>query len=1433
MQTNITPQSLGIIGDMVSYNERVASINDVQLSWYPDDPRNALLANQYQFTRHGHGNKKSSIDVLQTITDNLLAGKESRYAIIATYGHGKTHYALSLANLFGKSADALEVQSILKNIAHAANEGVAAHFRGFKESRKPFLMVRLDGSKPGALPANFCAALSQALAEHPETTAISLPFWSQKAEAMLDRLGSEQKGIAEAYLNGKEGSLASLRQLVREHRNEAYHLCRSLSEHLYGNPMDFGSEVDLKEAVKWAVEGFVDTTGDDKPFGGLLVLFDEFTLFVESYFVENRPENKGALQNLLDGINTYTGRAAFVALSQYDPYDAAERALKRSQRSASLNPELQDSLQKILNRIPLRFNLHSSLETVLDAYLDSDNAQLGRLKAATDDLFYEAANEVISYLPKRYEYHAEDGDSWGPERVEEVIASGCFPLHPLTTGLLCTLSLQNAGSARGILWFVREMVDQQRPRPAVITCGNSLCPNWVFPIRLVDFYGDALADESTEAVWEAYERAKRGGAGALKKIEEDILKAVLLQSIAQLPLKQNARAYARLIATLTGHSESDCQQTLTSLTDQMLLDHEPSKNVYRLIEGGRGDAMRKLREYLDKKIQGTEFNGPLLQEMTKDQYEKGNLKNIPVAGLSAGNAEDFAAEICLLPLSQVNAASLRAIAAPFAVRKNGIEGKRGAVVYIFPQNDKELFTAQDLAKTVLRDAFGNAVAVPLILCHPSEPQTALLESWLRLRALEKMGYHDTETYGKDTVKTMGEKLRNEVVGGMSKFQREAKYYVSPCFEPDIAALPSTATLSERLQEIYRRAYGLMPPSWKANVNADNTQLRKGVSVLGDILGRNALKTSKDALDKAAVGASLEKECLRSNAINGWTVTNFFGDILLPSNAKILKAWEHLNETIGQKGKRTPIVDALIPLLNPPYGYDYNTLTLLLCAWWGMNRDTLRLLKNNASASFDTYLLELERTNKPKAFIDGLCYTYGPFVVERVDADAEATRAKQYIAETRAGQWSVEEAEVRRTDVQRLQNLARIPQSVRDDAAALAQSLTEALTTVREYETGEGEILLAHQRTSEIKDLMRLYDRAAKLPTLTLVRPADALTVDELKQKVFKRLKSLCEERCAKFGTAAKMAEVSVHEQQLKALEAEIGTRSSILKNLVNDAHTRLSQAKAKLEAEEADAVLLQSIVAIEQRNFQSETLASLRSLLADLQAKQAISERASSDKKRVEARLAGIIQQREQEARQFVDAVETVADAAGARRLETNLLRVLDLFDDTPEGKALEQVQARLDTLTEILPLLQIETATLRTLEDVAEQRDRLNAIQERDLTPHLRKLLDGALACLNEAEQDRIAKAEIWLQRLEAEVETSGDFIALHRKLETPPNFLPAASQPRLQAVCCRLREREDADQAAAVAARFSQIQDPAKRRACLESLAAQEGFALMEMAN
>ena len=664
------------IGELVTQAENAYFANDVKLDVFDDPEKNTALAACYKFTYRVPNAREtpqlSSISIMQKLQRSLQHGHdENRHLVLAYYGHGKSHLALTIANFFGKPFAAPEIGAILQNIAHASDELVAENFHDFKKDALPHLVVLLRGDEAKNLPQQFLIGLEKAIQRLPDNEAASLPFWFAAAERFLSNLNEEQAARADTFLLPRNIDVADLLQQVRDRRAERYDLCADLFAHLHGTRPDFGGEINLEDAVKWAIREYC---GVESPrAAGLVVIFDEFLAFLEDYY--KRMQGGGAssaLQSLLNGISSTRGKSLFVGFSQRDPdqalHDLAENGGGRSE---------QQVLQKELNRLPQpnRYQLFSSLETVLDGYLRQDETLWSQIYESHFSQIQTASNRARALMGRLY----EDAAGWTDERFEEIVTQGCFPLHPLTTTLYC--NLQIAGDSRRMLQFALDALNTCRDAPVVRESGGL---NWVYATALADFFQQSLLQ--TE-VGEQYTSARNRFGGALTALQVDVLKGMLLYALGGLKLTGRIR-YPDALELLTGQPAAQCQAALEELENMGAVEKNDTLGIYLFVRGGQ---THQLKEWLVKKRKRA-FEENSFRALLDGAEFVGLSERYTPEGVKFGHAEDWVARETLLPAALFSAAQIKRIAPRYGSLQSQTirEGVRGAVIRVFAKNEAEL-----------------------------------------------------------------------------------------------------------------------------------------------------------------------------------------------------------------------------------------------------------------------------------------------------------------------------------------------------------------------------------------------------------------------------------------------------------------------------------------------------------------------------------------------------------------------------------------------------------------------------------------------------------------------------------------------------------------------------------------------------------------------
>ncbi|MEO0248790.1 MAG: hypothetical protein ABIN58_04475, partial [candidate division WOR-3 bacterium] len=707
------------IADLVKLDAHITEQSVVQIDSYGESEENLELLKRFVFSPRAPGGHLSNLDILYRLRDASITDvKENVFCILANYGQGKSHFGLVLANFFGRPYDSAEFRTIRDKVAHSGEEPARiASLIDFRRDRPPYLVVRLRGDNLLPLDQQFLTAVKRSIEEAGFDG--PLPLWYESAAAWLRTLPErhlEEK--ATAYLRTQNCDLPMLISRVEKYDDETYELVRSLHKHLVGTVPQFEGGLASGDLLRWLVDHYCKS---ENRFGGVVILFDEFSQFLERYYHNKR--HVGSLQLLLETVDRLRRRVLFLAFAQHDPLEVVESTLTdRSQTHI-------DEAKRELQRIPInnKLLLHTRMEEVLDGYLRQEETDLPmflREHPGIDDLMWEAGNLAMQAFPARY----SPDQSWTSERFHEVVTKGCFPLHPLTAAILAsgisTASMQTE-TPRTVLGFVLEAVKAKLAEPAITPEGN---PNWIYADVLVDYFWGMLPEPKIALYHDALRRMDGGASQAQQKI----LKAILLievldpEQLVTVPrqtVDKNADHFFKLVAALTGEPAAAVKEELQMLGSALVLLEVGGRYAFPT----RGGDPTRLKQ-VKKGVLGYPISAEDLDQLNNF------LEVNPEVPVDWGHPEDWKAAQKTWRVGDLTAERLRNQAPLFRTSggKLDLDTKRGLVVRLLALDEEDLKDLQERVKACLDEAFPRDDAPAVLVLLPSRP-TPDLPGLLRWR----------------------------------------------------------------------------------------------------------------------------------------------------------------------------------------------------------------------------------------------------------------------------------------------------------------------------------------------------------------------------------------------------------------------------------------------------------------------------------------------------------------------------------------------------------------------------------------------------------------------------------------------------------------------------------------------------------------------------
>jgi len=1371
------------IGDLVKLDEHITEQSVVQIDFYTEQVRNLTLLRNFVFTRSapegGSGAPQlSNLQILNRLREACISdAKENIFCVIANYGHGKSHFGLVLANYFGRSIDSLEFRTVMDKIAHAeGDEQRVRNLLEFREQREPFLVVRLRGDSPLSLDQQFLQAVERALKE----AGIDghLPLWYHAAakwlQEDLSELGFEQR--AAQYLRKYSLDLPTLIKRVLEYDEQTHHIVNDLFKHLTGAPPQFAALYQIGEVLERVLTHYGER------FGGVLILFDEFSLFVQNY--SRVRTHAGALQHLLETVDKLRQRVLFVAFAQHDPEQVA--------RDVAANSSLQGEVLKELQRLPKsnKVLLFTNLERVIDAYLKQDDnvfSQFLNENSQFDDHLWEAGSLARKALSHRYA-----DEQWTSEQFHEIVSKGCFPLHPLTTAILCEGKLAQAvqtSTPRSVLGFVVEQVRNCQQQP-VVTEDRS---NWIYPVALVDYFYPMLSELHRQQ----YELALQRIAGQPAPEERAVLKAILLLTATSIPTQPSD--FVEMVAHLSGVKEHRVREILRRLVEQHVLYEEMGR--YRFFSlGGDPARLRDLREHV--------FALHNTQEDLEGWDAEGSRQEVNV---SWGHRDDWGAREVIWLSSAFTAERLLKEAPLVRLSSHGLHdpGARGLVIRLVALSEDECHGLAERVAQVLDEAFPdeNAPAVLVVLPETPMPELPKWTRWHRYLHTEiKPG--DRQQIGEELlrqeraqVQKLLDQAKNRLLSDRAvRSDGSSNIVVSKAYRAGLQA-KSPQKVEDALKNLYSLAYRYAP-SFFTQYHHNSSKLRADVVQVCKKLADNGV-----AQIVSTFGNRPGRDCIHQYLQDRWRILASDYSIQKPVSSPNLKqAWELLDNAFLNKDTAHPVGDVLLRLMNPPFGYHYHPLALLFSAWYGYHRERIEFTINGKLDNLLT-IWEYKGVDRSEKFIQQLVYVHQVAIKQR-DLDQEQSRFQQIVDKVLARQdyFSQQEAE------QALAILNAPPPELTDrlleDAQNAIRRLEEDIETANSYDKRAQQLLNMAQSENSLRLLAETYVKPG-LPDLGIVLPEQP-SEQELRERLLQRFKERVEMVCREAERLHRLEDVSKFTEGLQAIMPYVRqTGRQELEQRVKEAQKAVQQRAEELRRQAADKELLGELRAIDPNAL----LATLRQYGERLREMEPQAQSTQELLRSKQHEIQQAIQSSEQRLNNWRARFEQATEPSLLRQLQEEMLGFRQHYQGSSEQGVLNDLLDRTNTLLNLLEQIKNE---LRALPDsrhgVQELMQRIQEVARRNEHPVVQQQVQEAETQINQHVREREEKARQWLAERESQVQARQNLSELLHQLQQPPAFLPESETARLESLRGTVRQLLEEDAYESVRQRLREISDREK---------------------
>ena len=167
----------------------------------------------------------------------------------------------------------------------------------------------------------------------------------------------------------------------------------------------------------------------------------------------------------------------------------------------------------------------------------------------------------------------------------------------------------------------------------------------------------------------------------------------------------------------------------------------------------------------------------------------------------------------------------------------------------------------------------------------------------------------------------------------------------------------------------------------------------------------------------------------------------------PGDEHIMTAWKKLDDFFPAGDSENPLRPVILSLLNPPYGYDYNTLVLVFCAWFGFNSHNLRISANGTVTNIQQ--LDQWLQSGPKEFVQSLLCEKA--AISRRDSTKATKEIKALLAKVKGGGLAKKDAKDIRAKLEDFASSDKNDAGLLEDVKKAIENINEGMEITKNYE----------------------------------------------------------------------------------------------------------------------------------------------------------------------------------------------------------------------------------------------------------------------------------------------------------------------------------------------------------------------------------------------
>ena len=482
------------LGNILEFRQDLYFEGAVQADWFYSPERAAKVAENFVF--HGNqyfgiedqgvGNKKriDTISLVEELVTKLNDERSNALSLaIADYGTGKSHLAVTLAQLFSGAEYMPDTYNkVLENINSIDSEA-AQRIRSISKC-KNFVMV-VNGMRDFNLHAEILKAAQKSLKLYglPDDSLRKLNRAIETAEIFFERNANnslalfEKVALKRGWMTSGEKLLSQIRENLMTD-DEAFEIVNEVYAEINGQEIRWDEGLSASSILEMLVSEYCGMNGI---FDHIILLFDEFGRYLEyTAGVNAAKSGESGLQQIFELTQKTQNVEGYLHVINF---------IQRDIKAYLETVDQTKNVSRYIGRFDQseKYYISSNLETVFANLIqrkdkEAFNEIVVKWQNSKEDEWKKLFQKLNKWLVTK--------GMWKEYKLfRKVAVEGIYPMHPISTFMLTNLSdyLQNRSSLTLISNYIEEYKG----------CDISGNPFMIMPEQLIsgDLYTEMLSAE--------------------------------------------------------------------------------------------------------------------------------------------------------------------------------------------------------------------------------------------------------------------------------------------------------------------------------------------------------------------------------------------------------------------------------------------------------------------------------------------------------------------------------------------------------------------------------------------------------------------------------------------------------------------------------------------------------------------------------------------------------------------------------------------------------------------------------------------------------------------------------------------------------------------------------------------------------------------------